>query len=90
MKKINEGFIIDLETREVLCRKCRLPCRSLDLPGFSAFACFSSRCKNPYELHRYPDDTWIVYGLGVIWGEEEVQKKLLEFLAENFPPEEPE
>ena len=89
MKKINEGFIIDLDTGEVCCRKCRVPCRSIDLPNFTAFACFSPECMNPYELHRYSDDTWKVYGIGVLWGEEVVQKRLLDFLIDSLAPKEP-
>ena len=89
MKKINEGFIIDLDTGTIRCRWCRLPCRSVDLPTFSAFACFSPDCGNPYEMHRYSDGTWKIYGIGVVWGEEDVQAKLLNLLLESPTPEEP-
>jgi len=88
VKRLETSFIIDLETWRPVCRRCRRPCRSIQLEQFRAYACFNKECDNKWELrHYYADDTWVSVPLGKVWESEEVQdcvRQILSYVQEQI------
>jgi hypothetical protein len=88
MKRIVQGFVIDLETNRVTCSSCRHDCRSAELEDGEVYTCFNKECKSRLEVIYDPkNDEWISGPIGFTCGAEEICGKLMDLLSQaDFIP----
>jgi hypothetical protein len=70
-------FLLDVKNQQAFCRHCKGPARHLVMDELTLVWCPNSYCKNPDELHLYPDGTRKLHPLGALWEKSDVINKIL-------------